>query len=261
MRGSGAAGISPNSLTPCAVCAAALMTLMLLVACGSSHSTPARSWPPIVVKCDSTALSQLERVYAKRSALGALLKAYEGQNRAMDAGRSIPGLTDQQAELEKTTFAVLTRCGRRMSAVVTGLDASNGSGGMLILPDYTPSAKATAVAMSAFVNYELRTNRSEFAPASEIRVDMADVAKQFVPAIFAAYPRLQYVELHAHQLGWIVATMGVTRHAAEVLGDSTELYVRASRGRHVQGLGYSAEVGVDDFKFEPNEALVKAGRI
>ena len=48
---------------------------------------------------------------------------------------------------------------------------------------------------------------------------------------------------------------------ARLTGDPAQLYIDACVGKHVPGLGYSAEVGIRDFTFKLNEALVKAGKI
>jgi hypothetical protein len=111
------------------------------------------------------------------------------------------------------------------------------------------------------VNYQLRTHAAGFPPLAEIRAEMADAASQLAPQLFATYPRLAYLELHAKHGGFVVANMGLSRHAAEVLGDSTELYSRAAALATVPGLGFNADLDQPDLTFTPNQALARTGRI
>jgi hypothetical protein len=253
-----------SAFTAISASVAAVAALAQMAGCGANgpQSAAVQVWPPIVVTCDSMALSLLNQVYAKRKSLEKLSEVYRAQDRAIDAGRVVPRPTKEQEELERMTTRMLFDCGEMMGAAVTGLDPIEGqTAENLIVPDWAASTKTTSVAMSVFVNYTLRTRRHDFPPLSEIRTDMAEVASQLVPAIFSAYPRLQYVELHAHWKGWTVANMGVTRHGATLLGGLAGLYMDACVGRQVQGLGYSADVQMSDFTFTPNQALVRAGRI
>ena len=249
-------GIACGATTSALVVGAAT-AMLLLSSCGGNGTDGSRrsAWPRIVVSCDSSARRQLERMYARRGDLQKLSNAWQAEDRALDAGRRIPETPPWLEELGKSTLSTMQDCGKKMSASVSGLDPPT-YGDRVLSPDWQTSFKSTKVVMTAFVNYRLRTRRTTTAPASEIRTDMAAVASQLVPALFAAYPVLQYVVLHAHQQG-IVATMGVTRHGSAVLGDSIQMYDDACRGIYVPGLGYSDAAEERDFEFELNRHLVR----
>ena len=178
-------------------------------------------------------------------------------NKALDEGGPVqrwsPSSDDAAAEARFDEVA--DSCGKLIGGKVQGLEP-----GRDMLVSFLWSDAEDVVGFNSFINYEERTRRSDFPRLYEVEADLADAACQLAPKLFAYYPRLEYVRLGVVHHGVGLAVLGLGRKAAGILGDSLLLYKDACAA-NVPGLTYGDRTSETAFVYEPNQALIKMGKL
>ncbi|MBM3330322.1 zinc ribbon domain-containing protein [candidate division WOR-3 bacterium] len=242
------------------VLAAFVLPAVCLLSRGPSAERPL-ALGKVTAGCDTTAMQLMERLHRSRPQMEALLgKARRWSARlekALDEGRTIErwSQSSEDAAAERKLDRLADSCGRLMADKVRGLEP-----GREVLLGFSWTNVEQTVVFNVFINYETRARGGGSPSLAEVQADLSDAAGQLAPKLFTYYPRLEYVSLHVISRDLTLAKLGLGRKAAGILGDSLPLYREACVAK-VQGLSYRDESGEDAFMYEPNQALIKMGKL
>ena len=220
----------------------------------STSSPAAASAAPVTVTPDSVAATIMEVLWGKRNLMDELLakerRWNEATEAALDAGRTPTRWVESQSY--KKSYERLDKladsCSRILSSRVTGLAWVNGVA-WLSWRDVEPKRMFNIL---VHYGYRGRSNDGIRASYADLSKDICDVAAQVAPVYYRAYPRVEYIEVVAHNTrGAVLGRLGVTRRGAEIVGDSVAGFRRAAQ-QGLPGLGLDGAVGKPAFEYKPN---------
>jgi hypothetical protein len=218
---------------------AAVNVVVRLPARPGHDNSPKPPAVPLNVLEDSTAVRLMERMFAQRASMSAVLGRERELDRQLDRASDLGGSVPQSAvsSSDKRRYdsfdAIADSCSERLCKSILGLAPPQATDVPQRLSALFPRRQSTMMWATAssephvqfglFINYACRASSAELPSAQAAKMDIASAAFQAVPRFFSIYPRLEYVELHEYSAGWVIATLGLSRNQWEKLSQSKDL--------------------------------------